>query len=137
MIEASDIRGVYAIIPTPARENASQWDATDTVDLDETARVVNQLIADGVDGLITTGTTGECATLLPEEYAAFVECAVKAVDQRIPLFCGAGSLGTRQTIRMVKLVRDAGADGCMVCPCGSRPRLMWLLGSTRMWLRRC
>ncbi len=114
MMTATDIKGVYAIIPTPAIDTGDRWSESNSVDLVETSRAINQLIADGVDGLITTGTTGECATLLPEEYAAFVECAVKAVDQRIPLFCGAGSLGTRQTIRMVKLVRDAGADGCMV-----------------------
>ena len=35
MLTATDIKGVYAITPTPAKEGAERWDATDTVDLDE------------------------------------------------------------------------------------------------------
>jgi trans-o-hydroxybenzylidenepyruvate hydratase-aldolase len=36
MMTSKDIRGMYAIIPTPAKENASRFDAANTVDLEET-----------------------------------------------------------------------------------------------------
>ena len=58
MLRPTDLRGVYAIIPTPAKDGADRWDAVDTVDLAETERVVNRLIGDGVSGLIVLGTAG-------------------------------------------------------------------------------
>ena len=39
MLEPKDLRGVYAMIPTPAKEGADRWDATNTVDLAEIERV--------------------------------------------------------------------------------------------------
>src|SRR4051812_17572586 len=41
-LTAADITGAWAIIPTPAKDNASDWRAEDTVDLVETARVVEE-----------------------------------------------------------------------------------------------
>ena len=55
MLSPRDLRGVYAIIPTPAKAGADRWDAEDTVDLVETERVVDRLIADGVHGLMVLG----------------------------------------------------------------------------------
>ena len=94
MLTAADFRGVYAIIPTPAKEGAERWDAVETVDLAETERVVGRLIADGVQGLIALGTTGECATLADEDYKAFVDCVLATVKKRIPTFIGTTALGT-------------------------------------------
>src|ERR1700690_4252853 len=59
MLKPSDFRGVYAIIPTPAKDGADRWDAVDTVDLSETERVINRLIGDGVNGLIVLGGAGD------------------------------------------------------------------------------
>ena len=55
MLSANEIRGLYAILPTPAKPGAEHILARDTVDLDETARAVEALIADGCDGLIAVG----------------------------------------------------------------------------------
>jgi trans-o-hydroxybenzylidenepyruvate hydratase-aldolase len=60
---AADVNGIWAIVPTPAKPGAERWDADDTVDVDETARVVEGLIDAGVDAILTMGTLGECATL--------------------------------------------------------------------------
>src|SRR6266576_1813670 len=51
MITAKDLRGVLAIMPTPAKEGADRLDATNTVDLDDTARRIKF-----VKGLGATGT---------------------------------------------------------------------------------
>jgi trans-o-hydroxybenzylidenepyruvate hydratase-aldolase len=114
MLQATDLRGVYAIIPTPAKAGADRWDATDTVDLEETARVLNQLIADGVNGLIILGTTGECATLTPAEFEAFVDCVLTTVAKRIPTFVGTTALGTHEVVRRTRFAQDRGADGVLV-----------------------
>lgn len=114
MLTASDFRGVYAIIPTPAKGGADRWDATDTVDLVETERVLNRLIADGADGLIVLGTTGECATLTGPEYEAFVDCVLATVKRRIPTFVGTTALGTHEVVRRTRFAADRGADGILL-----------------------
>src|SRR5829696_4419383 len=75
-LTAADINGMWAILPTPATDNASDWRADNTVDLAETARVVEALIDAGVDGLLSLGTFGECATLTWEEKRAFIATVV-------------------------------------------------------------
>ena len=114
MLKPADLRGVYAIIPTPAKDGADRWDAVDTVDLAETERVVNRLIGDGVSGLIVLGTTGECATLTGQEYEAFVECVLATVKRRIPAFIGTTALGTHEVVRRTRIAADRGADGILL-----------------------
>jgi len=114
MLKPADLRGVYAIIPTPAKAGADRWDAVDTVDLAETERVVNRLIGDGVSGLIVLGTTGECATLTGREYEAFVECVLATVKRRIPAFIGTTALGTHEVVRRTRFAADRGADGILL-----------------------
>lgn len=114
LLQADDVRGVYAIPPTPARDGADHWSATDTVDIEESARVVDQLIVDGVDGIIVLGTTGECATLTETEYRQFAETVVSAAAGRVPTFVGATALGTHQTIERLRIVQDLGATGTML-----------------------
>lgn len=114
MLTAQDFRGVYGILPTPATDDADRWDATDTVDLDETARLTDQLIRDGCSGLLALGTTGECATLTEAEFEAFADCFLSTVARRVPAFVGATTLGTHATVRRMRFLRDRGADGTML-----------------------
>jgi len=114
MLKPADLRGVYAIIPTPAKPGADRWDAVDTVDLIETERVVNRLIGDGVNGLIVLGTTGECATLTGQEYESFVDCVLKTVQRRIPTFIGTTALGTHEVVRRTRFAAERGADGILL-----------------------
>jgi trans-o-hydroxybenzylidenepyruvate hydratase-aldolase len=114
MLAPADLRGVYAIIPTPAKAGADRWDAVDTVDLAETERVVNRLIADGVHGLMVLGTTGECATVTGQEYEAFVDCVLATVRRRIPTFIGTTALGTHEVVRRTRFAAERGADGILL-----------------------
>ena len=114
MLSASEFRGLYAIIPTPATANADRWDATETVDLRETARLVNSLIGDGIDGLIALGTTGECATLTVPEFEGFVECVLATVNRRVPTFIGTTALGTHEVVRRTRFAQERGADGILL-----------------------
>lgn len=114
MLQATDLRGLYAIIPTPALPNADQLDAVDTVAVGETERVVDCLIRDGVHGLIALGTTGECATLTPAEYDLFVETVLRVVNKRVPVFIGTTALGSHEIVRRMAFVRDRGADGVLL-----------------------
>ena len=115
-LTASDIHGLWAILPTPAKDNASDWRAENTVDLDETARVVEALISAGVDGLLSLGTFGECATLTWDEKRAFMATVVETLRGRVPYFAGTTSLNTRETIKQTKAGLDLGIDGTMLGP---------------------
>lgn len=114
MLSATDLRGLYAIIPTPARAGAERFDASDTVDLDETERLINALIRDGSSGLIILGTTGECATLSNADYESFVDCVCRVVQKRIPTFVGATALGAHEVHRRLKFAQERGADGSLL-----------------------
>ena len=114
MLKPSDFRGVYAIIPTPAKDGADRWDAVDTVDLSETERVINRLIGDGVNGLIVLGTTGECATITGREYEAFADCVLATVKKRIPTFIGTTALGTHEVVHRARFAAQRGADGILL-----------------------
>ena len=95
LLKPGDIKGAWSIVPTPAKLGASDWRAIDTVDLDETARVVEGLIDAGINGLLSMGSLGECATLTWEEKKAFMATLVETARGRIPVFVGTT---TRQTI---------------------------------------
>lgn len=114
MLSASDLRGLYAIIPTPARAGAEQLGATNTIDLDETERLINALIRDGSSGLIVLGTTGECATVSNADYEVFVDCVMRTVNKRVPTFVGATALGGHEVFRRLKFAQERGADGSLL-----------------------
>ena len=126
MLTAQDIRGLYAILPTPAKTGAGALGALSTVDLIETERVVNALIADGSHGLIALGTTGECATLGQADYDSFVACLLEVVNRRVPVFVGTSALGGHEVVRRMRFASDRGADGSLL----GLP--MWQPASTAM-----
>src|SRR6266498_1006519 len=102
------------MVPTPCKENGEGWDATNSVNLDETARMTENYIRDGIGVIAACGTTGECAALLWEEKRAFVYAIVQINRKRVPVFAGATSLGTKETIRQMRGLQDVGADGAFV-----------------------
>lgn len=110
----TDYDGLYAIIPTPATAVAGNLLARNTVDLVETNRVIDNLIRDGASGLITLGTTGECATLSEEDYKSFVDCVIESVGRRIPVLIGTTALGGHQTAHRMKYIKERGADGSLL-----------------------
>src|SRR4029434_8948808 len=131
MITAKDLRGVLAIMPTPAKEGADRLDATNTVDLDETARLAESLVRDGgtrisaparraeswvrdgATAIMALGTMGECATTAQSDYEAYVDCLLKTVHGRIPTFVGATALGGHDVARRIRFVKERGAAGTL------------------------
>lgn len=58
-----DFRGMLGIVPTPATPDAESWQATNTVNLAETQKMIEVVVGAGIEMIATTGTFGECATL--------------------------------------------------------------------------
>jgi 4-(2-carboxyphenyl)-2-oxobut-3-enoate aldolase len=111
MFTAADVRGIYNILPTPATPDATRWDCEDSVDYVETVRMVNMLIDNHVDALLTNGTFGEAATLTETEWRKFNQTVISSVSARVPLFLGATTLNTRDTIRRSRELMGMGATG--------------------------
>lgn len=108
---------MMAYPPTPSRSNAGDLEARDTVDVDETERMIRALLDDGVDSIATNGTLGEMATLTLDEWKVFAEVVaetVRAYNPDFPLFIGATTLNTRDTIDRMRFLRDLGVPGVLL-----------------------
>ena len=81
--------------------------ADGSVDFEAAQKLAKQLVADGADGLVVNGTTGESPTTHMEEKVELVQ-AVKDVVS-VPVISGAGSNDTAHTVRMVEQTQEAGA----------------------------
>lgn len=114
LLSAADVKGAWAIIPTPSKDDASDWRATKTVDLDETARVVNGLIDAGIDGILSMGTLGEAATMTHDEKLDFMRALIDAAAGRVPVFVGTTCINTRDTVALTREALALGADGTML-----------------------
>ena len=114
MLTAKDIGGVYVMAPTPCVEGGEHWSVTDSVDLEESARMTEAYIRDGAAGLSLCGTAGECSGLLWEEKQSFISTVVDVARQRVPIFAGATALGTKETIRQMRGFKDVGAAGVFI-----------------------
>lgn len=116
-VSGPDMRGVMAYPPTPALPGAERVDAVDTVDLDETERMVRRLIADGVDSIALNGTLGEMASLTLEEWKAFAGCVAetaRGIDPDFLVFIGTTTLNTRDTVSRMKHLADLGITGTLL-----------------------
>ncbi len=79
-------------------------------------------VAEGTDGLVPVGTTGESTTLSHEEHARVIEIVVKASRKRIPVVAGSGSNSTEEAISLTREAKDLGADAALlVNPYYNRP----------------
>jgi 4-hydroxy-tetrahydrodipicolinate synthase len=94
--------------------------ANGDIDYEAAKKLARHLVADGADGLLVNGTTGESPTTHVEEKADLVRAVKEAVD--VPVISGSGSNDTAHTVRMSNIMQDAGADGLLVvAPYYSRP----------------
>lgn len=79
-------------------------------------------IANGTDGIVPCGTTGESSTLSHEEHDRVIEITIDAVKKRVPVIAGTGSNSTEEALRLTRHAYKAGADGALlVCPYYNRP----------------
>src|SRR5262245_19894840 len=122
--------GVITALVTPFRRGA----------LDEEAlrSLVEDQIANGVDGLVPVGTTGESPTLTFEEHIRVIELTVQAAAKRVPVIAGTGSNSTREAIELSLAARKVGADGLLqVTPYYNKPSQEGLYRHFKAVLEAC
>jgi len=99
-------QGSFVALVTPFRNGQ--------VDEAKLRELVELHVANGTDGLIPCGTTGESPTLRHDEHRRVVELVVEAARMRIPVIAGTGSNSTREAIDLTKHAERAGASGALV-----------------------
>ena len=101
------LQGQLTALITPMRADGS---------LDEKgfADFVEWQIAEGIDGLVPVGTTGESPTLSHAEHKRVVEICVEVARGRVPVVAGAGSNSTAEAIDFAQHAKKAGADATLV-----------------------
>lgn len=114
MLTANDLHGIVGMMPAFATADAADMRATSTVDVDNLKRGVDRIIRDGIDIIATTGSFGECHTLLDDELETLAHATVQAVNQRVPLFIGCTTVNPRDAVRKMGMIQEAGAAGVLV-----------------------
>ncbi|MBB3473933.1 dihydrodipicolinate synthase family protein [Sphingomonas sp. BK345] len=102
-------KGVFPAVTTQVREDL-------TLDLADTQRVVDELIRDGVTGIIALGTVGENNSLDHDEKVSVLSAIVEVVKGRVPVLTGVSEYDMRRAVRYAQAAEKAGADGLMLLP---------------------
>lgn len=106
--------GAFTALVTPFRDG----------EVDEKAlrEIVEEQIANGIDGLVPVATTGESATLTHAEHERVVRIVVEQVNKRVPVIAGTGSNNTREAVRLTAAAKRDGADGALlIAPYYNKP----------------
>jgi 4-hydroxy-tetrahydrodipicolinate synthase len=91
------------------------------LDLDGAQNLARYLVANGNDGVVVAGTTGESPTISYEEQRDLI-AAIREAIPGASLVAGAGSNSTTTAVKNTRMATEAGADGILaVCPYYNRP----------------
>ena len=92
------------------------------VDWDALKKLVEWHIAEGTDGIVAVGTTGESATLDVDEHLEVIRVCLETARGRIPIIAGTGANSTSEAIELTRGARDLNADACLlVVPYYNKP----------------
>jgi 4-hydroxy-tetrahydrodipicolinate synthase len=109
------IKGTGVAIVTPFKNDSS-------IDFAALGRVVNHVIAGGVNYIVAMGTTGESVTLTKDEKKALISYVAETIDNRVPLIVGIGGNNTQEIINSVRQSNLEGVDGILsVAPYYNKP----------------
>lgn len=84
--------------------------------------LVKWQIAEGIDGLVPVGTTGESPTLNFSEHIRVIELVVKTAAKKIKVVAGTGANSTAEAIELTQAAEQVGADASLqVAPYYNKP----------------
>ncbi|RNL65052.1 4-hydroxy-tetrahydrodipicolinate synthase [Nocardioides marmoriginsengisoli] len=114
-LPAAPLGRVLTAMVTPFKDDGS-------VDLDGVARVAEYLVANGNDGIVVSGTTGEAPTTSVAEDGEILRAVIDAVGDRATVVAGIGTNHTEHSIELNEQAAKAGADGVLlVSPYYNKP----------------
>ncbi|MBN2462042.1 MAG: 4-hydroxy-tetrahydrodipicolinate synthase [Dehalococcoidia bacterium] len=98
------------------------FDAKGSVDYVQAKKLAKSLLDSGSDGVVVSGTTGECPTLTSEEKLKLFAEIKSAIGNKGTVIAGTGSYSTAESIELTKGAEKTGVDGCLlVVPYYNRP----------------
>ncbi|MGB3488273.1 MAG: 4-hydroxy-tetrahydrodipicolinate synthase [Xanthobacteraceae bacterium] len=106
MAAKTKFRGSFTALVSPFKNGA--------VDEAGFRNFVDWQIAEGTNGLVPVGTTGESPTVSHDEHKRIVEWCIDQAKGRVPVMAGAGSNSTREAIELAEHAEGAGADAVLV-----------------------
>src|SRR3954470_9508429 len=115
--QGSQLRGVWTAVFMPLK-NDDPKSLRNSLDYDKAKLILDDLIAEGVDGLVPVGTTGQSPTVSPEQHVDFIPFTVEYVDGRVPVIAGAGSNSTRESMDMIQAILKPFGDMAVLCVTG-------------------
>jgi 4-hydroxy-tetrahydrodipicolinate synthase len=83
------------------------------VDFEKLEELIEFQISQGIDSIISCGTTGEASTMPDEEHLEVIKFTVNKVRGRVPVIAGTGSNDTKHAIELSKKAEDVGSDGIL------------------------
>jgi 4-hydroxy-tetrahydrodipicolinate synthase len=103
----AEYRGAYTALITPMTESGE-------VDYEGFRRLIEFQIAEGIDGILPLGTTGETPTLDEGEEEKLIGIAVETAKGKIPVIVGSGSNDTKHMVVYTERAKRLGADAALV-----------------------
>lgn len=97
------IRGSIHALVTPFHDDES-------LNLDQMRVHTDRAVHAGADGVFCLGTNGEFFQQTEDERLAVLEAVVDATGGRVPVYGGAGAVGTKETVRIAQRMQASGAD---------------------------
>jgi 4-hydroxy-tetrahydrodipicolinate synthase len=113
--EQRPIRGSIPALITPMLEDGK-------VDYPTLRKLIDWHVAEGTDGLLIVGTSGESPTVTVEEHREILRVSVEQAAKRIPIIAGCGANSTAEAISLAKYAESIGADAQLqVVPYYNKP----------------
>ena len=108
-------KGSLVAIVTPMQDDGA-------LDLPALKRLIDWHVAEGTDGIVIVGTTGESPTVNHDEHCLLIKTTVEHSARRIPVIAGTGANSTAEATELMRFAKSVGADGCLsVVPYYNRP----------------
>jgi len=109
------ITGSLVAIVTPMQEDGA-------IDWKSFRSLIDWHVAEGTDGIVVVGTTGESPTVDFDEHKELIRVAVEHAKGRIPIIAGTGGNSTAEAIELTESAKKAGATACLsVVPYYNKP----------------
>jgi len=99
--QSSQLYGVFPALFTPLLDDDSKH-LRNSIDYKKMEKMIDDMIAAGVHGIVPVGTTGQSATVTHVQHLAIIKFTLDYVDGRVPVIAGAGSNCTRESVDMIQ-----------------------------------
>ena len=109
------ISGAITALATPMKSDG-------TIDFSSLKNLIEYQISEGINALVSVGTTGESATVDVEEHLEIIKFFIEVTNGRIPIIAGTGANSTQEAITLTDEAKKLGADAALlVSPYYNKP----------------